>query len=105
MKTTLGFGQMASRKQRLSALISDIHNVNGFDPSPFLENHSMRLFHATPREFRPSLAGWLPAWILKTLHCWLLMYVSQSSPWLKYMFQLKTDWVLVLDRLDGRSRK
>lgn len=35
----------------LGAQLADLHNVNGFDATPFLENHNSRIVHANPREF------------------------------------------------------
>ncbi|PLB55825.1 hypothetical protein P170DRAFT_506337 [Aspergillus steynii IBT 23096] len=35
----------------LAAMLADLHNVNGSDPIPFLEDHTSRLVHASPREF------------------------------------------------------
>lgn len=35
----------------LGAQLADLHNVSGFDATPFLENHNSRIVHANPREF------------------------------------------------------
>ncbi|CAG7996290.1 unnamed protein product [Penicillium salamii] len=35
----------------LSAQSADVHNVKGFGPPPFLEDHASRLEHANPSEF------------------------------------------------------
>ncbi|CAG8128313.1 unnamed protein product [Penicillium olsonii] len=37
--------------ESLAAQLADLHNVNGFDTPPFLENHNSRIVHASPREF------------------------------------------------------
>ncbi|CAG8365030.1 unnamed protein product [Penicillium salamii] len=34
----------------LSAHSADVHNVNGFDPPPFLEDHKSHLEHVNPRD-------------------------------------------------------
>lgn len=39
--------------ERLATSLADLHNANGFVPTPFLENHNTRIVHANPREFRP----------------------------------------------------
>ncbi|CAG8165422.1 unnamed protein product [Penicillium salamii] len=35
--------------EHLAAQLADLHRVNGFDAPPFLEDHTIRLFHANPR--------------------------------------------------------
>ncbi|CAG8933767.1 unnamed protein product [Penicillium salamii] len=37
--------------ESLAAQLADLHNVNGFDVPPFLENHNERIVHANLREF------------------------------------------------------